>query len=101
MEKIEQCYLKRTKVLKEDKGCLFSSMCFGTLENLRNIKNFATFTLTKHLVVSCLDFGDIVLYPLAQHLLERLQRTQYSAASFMTELYVNSIESILKLGNQP
>jgi hypothetical protein len=80
-------------------------MCFGTLANLRKIKNFTTFTLTKHLVesliLSCLDFGGIVFYPLAQHLLKRLQRTQYSAASFMTELYVISIESILKLGWLP
>jgi hypothetical protein len=67
--------------------------------------NFTTFTLRKHLaeslIISRLDFSDIVFYPLTEHLLNRLQRIQYSAASFVTGRYVNSIESILKLGWLP
>ena len=82
-----------------------ASTCYGTLANLRKIKNFTTFTLRKHLAESLinsrLDFSDIVFYPLTEHLLKRLQRIQYSAASFVTGRYVNSIESILKLGWLP
>ena len=61
-----QRFSKRTKVLEEDKCSLFASICYGTLANLRKIKNFTTFT-TKHLaeslIISRLDFGDIVFYP--------------------------------------
>ena len=68
-------------------------------------KKLSTFTLRKHLaeslIFSRLDFGDIVFYPLNQHLLKRLQRIQYPAASFVTALCVNSIESIFKLGLLP
>jgi hypothetical protein len=35
-----QMFSKRTKVLEVDKGSLFTSMCYGTLANLR--KNFTT-----------------------------------------------------------
>ena len=83
-----------------------ASTCYGTLANLRKIENFTTFNLRKHLaeslIISRLDFSDIaVFYPLTEHLLERLQRIQYSAASFVTGRYVNSIESILKLSWSP
>ena len=74
-----------------------ASMYCGALANLRKIKNFSTFNLRKHLaeslIISRLDFSDIaVFYPLTEHLLERLQRIQYSAASFVKGRYVNSIE---------
>ena len=39
--------------------------------------------------------------PLPQHLLKRLQRIQFAAASFVTGRYVNSFESLLKLGWLP
>ena len=83
-----------------------ASTSYGTLANLRKIKNFTTFNLRKHLaeslIISRLDFSDkAVFYPLTEHLLERLQRIQYSAASFVTGRYVNSIESILKLSWSP
>ena len=62
-----------------------ASTCYGTLANLRKIKNFTTFTLRKHLaeslIISRLDFSDIVFYPLTEHLLNRLQRIQYSAGA--------------------
>jgi hypothetical protein len=77
-----------------------ASTCYGTLANLTKIKNFTTFTLRKHLaeslIISRLDFSNIVFLPLTEHLLNRLQRIQYSTASFVTGRYVNSIESILK-----
>ena len=72
-----------------------ASTCYGTIANLRKIKNFATFTLRKllaeSLIISRLDFSDIVFYPLTENLLNRLQRIQYSAASFVTGRYVNSM----------
>ena len=43
-------------------------------------------------------FCDIVMFPLPQHLLKRLQRIQFAAASFATGRYVNSFQSLLKLG---
>ena len=82
-----------------------ASSCYGTLASLRKIKNFTTYSLRKHLaeslILSRLDFSDIVFYPLTERLLKRLQRIQYSAASFVTGRYVNSTESILKLGWLP
>ena len=41
------------------------------------------------------------MFPLPQHLLKRLQRIQFAAASFVTGRYVNSFESLLKLGWLP
>ena len=41
---------------------------------------------------------DIVMFPLPQHLLKRLQRIQFAAASFVTGRYVNSFEPLLGLG---
>jgi hypothetical protein len=90
-------------------GRLCKTSCLDVLWRPRKshkIKNFSTFNLRKHLaeslIISRLDFSDIaVFYPLTEHLLERLQRIQYSAASFVTGRYVNSIESILKLSWSP
>ena len=41
------------------------------------------------------------MFPFPQHLLKRLQRIQFAAASFVTGRYVNSFESLLKLGWLP
>ena len=62
--------------------------------------------LRKHLVaclaLSCLDFNDIIFYPINDCLLKRLQRIQLAAASFdVLGHYVNNIDSILKLGWLP
>ena len=83
-----------------------ASCCYGTLGSLRKIKNFTTYSLRKHLteslVLSRLDFSDtIVFFPLMERLLNRLQRIQCCAASFVIGQYVNSIESIVKLGWLP
>ena len=79
--------------------------CCGVLATLRKIKNFRNYHLRKHLVerlvLSRLDFNDIIFYPITDCLLKRLQRIQFAAASFVFGRYVNNIDSILKLGWLP
>ena len=79
-----------------------SSTCYSTLVTLRKIKNFVTpFYLRKQLaeqlILSKMDYGDLVFNPLPNYLLKRLQKIQFSAASFVTGNYVNSTEDLLKL----
>ena len=82
-----------------------ASSCYGVLAALRKIKNFTNYHLRKHLVeclvLSRLGFNDIILYPITDCLLKRLQRIQFAAASFVFGRYVNNIDSILKLGWLP
>ena len=82
-----------------------ATSCYGTLATLKKIKNFTNYKLRKHLaeslVLSRLDFSDIVFYPLSENLLKKLQRIQFSAASFVTGHYVNSVSTLLKLGWLP
>ena len=63
-----------------------ASSCYGVLAALRKIKNFTNYHLRKHLVeclvLSRLDFNDIIFYPITDCLLKRLQRIQFAAASF-------------------
>ena len=79
--------------------------CYTTLASLRKIKHFTPYKLRKQLaeslVFSKLDYCDIVMFPLPQHLLKRLQRIQFAAASFVTGRYVNSFEPLLGLGWLP
>ena len=79
--------------------------CFGTLRILRKIKNFTDFKLRKHLaeslILSKLSYCDTVFYPLPDFLLNRLQRVQYVAASFVLGRYVRCKKEILNLGWLP
>ena len=79
-----------------------ASSCYGVL---RKIKKFTNYHLRKHLVeclvLSRLDFNDVIFYPITDCLLKRLQRIQFAAASFVFGRYVNNIDSILKLGWLP
>ena len=72
---------------------------------LRKIKHFTDFKLRKHLaeslVLSKLYYCDTVLNPLPNFLLQRIQRVQLSAASFVTGRYVNDCSVIQKLGWLP
>ena len=81
------------------------SSCYGVLAALRKIKNFTNYHLRKHLVeclvLSRLDFNDIIFYPITDCLLKRLQRIQFAAASFVFGRYLNNIDSILTLGWLP
>ena len=82
-----------------------SSTCYRTLVTLRKIKNFTPFYLRKQLaeqlILSKMDYGDLVFNPLPNYLLKRLQTIQFSAASFVTGNYVNSTEALLKLNWLP
>ena len=75
------------------------------LASLSKIKNFTNYHVRKHLVeclvLSRLDFNDIIFYPITDCLLTRLQRIQFAAASFVFGRYVNNIDSIFKLGWLP
>ena len=65
---------------------LYQLSCIKPIGTLRKIKNFTPFSLREHLaeslVLSRLNYRDTVLP--SQHLLKRLQRIQYIAASFVT-----------------
>ena len=56
-------------------------------EILRKLKYLAKYELRKQLaetlILSKLDYADLVFYPLPQFLLRRLQRVQFAAASFV------------------
>ena len=82
-----------------------ASSCYGTLACLRKIKKFTPYKLRKHLaeslILSRLDFNDIIFYPLTERLINRLQSVQYSATSFVTDKYVNSVDALFKLGWLP
>ena len=81
------------------------SVCYGTLTTLKKIKNFAPFYLRRQLaeqpVLSKMDYGDLVFNPLQDYLVKWLQKIQFSAASFVSRRYVNSIETLLTLGWLP
>ena len=61
--------------------------CYGTVQIIRKLKNFAGYRLRKHLVeslvLSKLDYCDTVYYPLPEFQLKRIQRVQLVAASFV------------------
>ena len=78
---------------------------YGTLGTLKKILYFTKYKLRKDLaeslVLSRLDFSDIVFYPLSENLLKKLQHIQFSAASFVTGHYGNSVNTLFKLGWLP
>ena len=82
-----------------------TSSCYSVLVALRKIKNFTNYHLRKHLVeclvLSCLDFNDIIFHPSTDCLLKWLQHIQFAVASFVFGCYVKNIDSTLKLGLLP
>ena len=81
-----------------------SFSCYASLAVLRKLGNIAPFHLRKQLgetlILSKLDYCDIVFHPLSDSQLKRLQRVQCAATSFDTRKYSNQ-ESVLKLGWLP
>ena len=61
--------------------------CYATLSILRKLKYLAKYELRKQLagtlILSKLDYADLVFYPLPKFLLRCLQRVQFAAASFV------------------
>ena len=80
------------------------SKCYGTLSAIKKLKNFTPFHIRKQLaeslVLSVLDYNDVVCHPAPEYLIKRLQRVQLAAAGFVVYHYAN-ISDILKLGWLP
>ncbi|EDO47049.1 predicted protein, partial [Nematostella vectensis] len=80
------------------------SSCYSTLSVLGKLKNLAPFHVRKQLaetlVLSRIDFNDVVAYPAQDYLLVRLQKVQLAAAGFVTKRYAG-LEEVLKLGWLP
>ena len=53
------------------------------------------------MILSKLDYADLVFYPLPQFLLRRLQRVGFAAASFVLGHYVKTFRDVLKIGWLP
>ena len=81
------------------------SGCYATLSILRKLKYIAKYELRKQLaetlILSKLDYADLVFYPLPQFLLRRLQRVQFAAASFVLGHYVKNFRDVRKIGWLP
>ena len=81
------------------------SGCYATLSILRKLKYLAKYELRKQLaetlILSKLDYADLIFYPLPQFLLRRLQRVQFAAASFVLSHYVKNFQDVLKFGWLP
>ena len=81
------------------------SGCYATLSKQRKLKYIAKYELRKQLaetlILSKLDYADLVFYPLPQFLLHRLQRVQFAAASFVLGHYVTNFRDVLKIGWLP
>ena len=75
-----------------------ASACYATLRVLRKLKHLAPYELRKQLaetlILSKLDYADLVYYPLPQFLLRRLQRVQFATASFVLGRYVKDRQYI-------
>jgi len=74
------------------------SSCFAALSVIKKIRNMVPKALKKQLVealvLSKVDYNDIVVYPLPQYLETKLQRVQKSAASFVNNRYAKMADVI-------
>lgn len=94
-----------TRKLKVDRSHnKTASSCFAVLSIIKKIKNLAPTALKKQLaeslILSKLDYNDIVMYPLAQYLQTKSQRVQKCPASFVKNGYAN-VTDVIKLGWLP
>ena len=109
LERIKSCKLLGVHInehLKWDDHIKHTvSGCYATLSILRKLKYLAKYELRKQLaetlILSKLDYADLVFYPLPQFLLRRLQRVQFAAASFVLGHYVKNFRDVLKIGWLP
>ena len=64
------------------------SSCYGTLSVLKKLKYLAPYNARKHLaeclILSKIDYNDIVSDTIADYLVKRLQRVQLAAAKLST-----------------
>ena len=80
------------------------SKCYNTLAVIKKLKNLTPFharkRLAESLVLSLIDFNDIVCHPIPRYLTQWLQRTQLATASFVYNHYAD-MSDVLKLGWLP
>jgi hypothetical protein len=69
------------------------SECYATLSVLRKLKYLAPYNIRKQLaaslVLSKLDYNDVVCNPVPDYLLKRLQRMQLAVAGFVLRKYAS------------
>ena len=80
------------------------SSCYKILSVLKKLKRLAPYKIRKQLseclVLSKLDYNDIVSHPIPEYLVKRLQRVQRAAAGFVVGKYATELD-VLKLGWLP
>ena len=81
-----------------------TSSCFGALAIVKKFKNIMTLKLKKQvaelLILSKMDYADVVFHPLSLKLQKRLQKVENAAASFVLGRYVKE-KDIISLGWLP
>ena len=80
------------------------SSCYNSLSVIKKLKHLAPFHVRKQLaeslVLSKMDYNDVVCHPLPVYLTKRLQRVQLATAGFVLSRYAE-MSDILKLGWLP
>ena len=78
---------RKRQLEKRETDCKISS-CYGTLSVLKKLKYLAPYNVRKHLaeclILSKIDYNDIVSDIIADYLVKRLQRVQLAAAKLFT-----------------
>ena len=79
-----------------------TSSCFGALAIVKKFKNIMTLKLKKQfaelLILSKMDYADVVFHPLSLKLQKRLQKVENAAASLQLPIYYKGdITSLLKM----
>ena len=85
---------------KKDSDSKITS-CYSTISVLKKLNYLAPFQLRKQLaeslILTKIDYNDVVTYPANERLLKRLQRMQSAAAGFVLNRFA-STKDALKLG---
>ena len=80
------------------------SSCYGTLSVLRRLKHLAPYHVRKQLaeclVLSRIDYNDVVSGPIPMYLLKRLQRVQLTVAGFVLGRYAR-LSDVISIGWLP
>ena len=75
--------------------------CYSTISVLKKLKHLAPFQLKKQLaeslILTKIDYNDVVAYPVNECLLKRLQKVQSSATGFVLNRFASTKDD-LKLG---
>ena len=92
------------KLSSGDKFRNDKSSCYGTLSVLRKLKHLAPYHVWKQLagclVLSRIDYNDVVSGPIPMYLLKRLQRVQLTVAGFVLLRYAR-LSDVISVGWLP